>query len=247
MRLVRRTQGASLIVHLLAARMIRLSSTELAHAAAVSTSSAELRAALAQMQTLDPMVNHDILWNCELLDRMGCIRYAHKGEQVDFRNVHSKRDLYILLFGKEEFDRVFWYTPAFGEAMLVWMAALIAVPNKEEALAREHWAIATFDLAKLSLAQRLDQLTSGSEAASSATGQLRARLRDPFSAEPYLWNSERECFYSVGPDRFDSQMRDQADAPGGLVQFGIGDIWISPEQSDDEKTSGTQVVSNSVE
>ena len=224
LRLARRSMGAPVINHLLADLMIRRSSTVLGRAAPASTSPVELRAALAEMHRLNPMVNHEILSRCELLDKIWLIRTIRKDEAVDFQNVHTNRDLLALLTFDKKTERRLRWMPASREALLVFLAAVIPVPSRQEAVAREHWAAAAFHLAQFALAQRLDELTSSTGKPSSIAGELRTRLRDPYTSETYALNRETGCFYSVGPDRRDDRMMSLFDPTNGVAS--AGDYWI---------------------
>ncbi len=80
---------------------------------------------------------------------------------------------------------------------------------------------AQFDLARLSVAQRIDALTHSGGGTAAA---LASRLNDPFTDAPYLYSEARQSYYSTGPDRADQGMKVPYDSTNGTVSEGDIDL-----------------------
>ena len=101
----------------------------------------------------------------------------------------------------------------------------IAVPNTLEAHTRERTAKVKFDLARLLLARRLEQLESNAApqyASQFAPDYFAVELRDPFVKIAYLWDANYGVFYSVGPDESNDSNRIRYDPTNGTIS--VGDI-----------------------
>ena len=99
----------------------------------------------------------------------------------------------------------------------------IAIPNLKNAITRGLKAKAKFDLARLVLASRIEELETG-----KSVSNIRELIpkyfpdepKDPFSEQPYLWDSASKTFYSIGPDKLDDQNLLQYDPTNGTISNG---------------------------
>ena len=99
------------------------------------------------------------------------------------------------------------------------------MPNTLEARTREQTAKAKFDLARLVLARRLEQLennVASQDASQFVPDYFALELRDPFVEAAYLWDAKDEAFYSVGPDKGNDNNRIRYDPTNGTIS--VGDI-----------------------
>ena len=87
----------------------------------------------------------------------------------------------------------------------------------------EQVAEAEFDLARLTLANRLWELAQDQTSAgnlSALASYFPEMPTDPFSLQSYLWSAEEECFYSIGPDQKDEQNAIEYDPTNGVTSSG---------------------------
>ncbi len=227
LRLIQRHPASYLITHLIALACEGIALECLSSLAAQCDNPAILLATLQKVNRLDPLINLDNLDQAVLIDQISFLReYKRQGHDVDLSS--GKPAGYFFRQHLQITQSIGGATPgaqlpdaAFG--MVEKILYKIAAPNALEAHTRERAAKAKFDLARLLLARRIEQLESGT--APQDTSQLVPEYlpvdpRDPFSDTAYLWDASGELFYSIGPNERNENNRIRYDPTNGTISTG---------------------------
>lgn len=227
LRLIHRHPASSLITHLIAIGCEGIAVECVGSLTTRCDDPAILRATLEEMNRLDPLVNLDNLDQAVLIDHIAALRECKRqGYPVDLSSgkpgaYYFRQHLQLAqsIGGASAGGKL----PGFARGMAEKVLYKIAAPNMEEAHTRERAAKAKFDLTRLLLARRIEQLESGTapqEATQLVPECLPEPLRDPFSDIAYVWDASRELFYSIGPDKRNDQNQIRYDPTNGTISAG---------------------------
>ena len=234
LRLARRHPAAVLITHLIAVASEGIATHTLATLAKDCDDPAALRATLEEMNRLDPFVNLDNLDDAHLIDIVGGLRQLQrKGKEVDLSK-RTPRGYYfqqwVQIMEKQNpqgcvktFSSRGVVAYILGPRTVLEMLYTIGIPNTLEAHTREQTAKAKYDLARVEIAGRIVQLETGTVPAyiqDFIPKYLASSPSDPFSNNPYLNDSSRQVFYSIGPDGRDDGNGLLYDPTNGIVSNG---------------------------
>jgi len=193
-----------------------------------------LRSALEKINRIDPLLNLTNLDDAHLVEIVGDLReFQRKGKKVDL----SKRaprgyffQQWVEMMEEESppgcgdtFSS--WRVLAFilGPRTVLEMLYIFTTLNMEEAHTQQQTAKAKFDLARIALASRITQLETSETPASIqdlVPKYFANSPGDPFSNNPYLNDSSRQVFYSIGPDGRDDGNGFLYDPTNGILSNG---------------------------
>lgn len=115
--------------------------------------------------------------------------------------------------------------------MEIWFSSFASI-GSQQFRERARWASASFDLAMLAVAQKIEEIEGRS--ANIAVPDIKTYFpheppADPFTGSPYLWDATARVFYSPGPDGKDD--RRTARYTPSSEGVGQGDIWLGGRDS----------------
>ena len=96
-----------------------------------------------------------------------------------------------------------------------------------------HEARAAYDLARLELAARIEELEGRlrpTRVEDLAPEYFDAPLLDPFTGKPYLYSATREAFYSIGPDGVDDGAGTRLEV--NPQKSNAGDYWLPADRDE---------------
>ncbi len=96
----------------------------------------------------------------------------------------------------------------------------IAIPNYDEARIRSKVLLANYELVRLHVAQRLNEMESAPRSGVDVISALPEVPADPFSSGTLLLRPDTNRFYSVGPDETDDGGAVIYDATNGTISSG---------------------------
>jgi hypothetical protein len=171
------------------------------------------------------LFNLDILSKATEIDVIGSLREAARnGKAVDLSSGRPGRYYFQQLQSlTTQAPLPNPKTPSKEPSIFDEIFFRLLVPNTKEYGIRMMAAKTYFDLACLTIANRIRQLEGGKKS-SDLTGIVPSLLPeepiDPYAEAPYLWDATLETFYSVGPDKVDGRDRLQYSPTNGAVSNG---------------------------
>jgi len=235
-RLARRHPASDLITHLIAFQCENTASRCAARLAAACDRPRALRVFLEEMNRLNSGINLDALKDPLMVEWVGMLRgFARRGYEVDLSSEKPLRYLFrqVVRISMEEgggeeaeqWDRLL--SVPIASRVVEELLVRMAIPNFEEARARELDAKAGYDLTRLAVASRIEKLETGRrpvDVSALVPKYIPEPLSDPFADGPYRRDPERKTFYSIGPDGTDSSAKISYDPTNGTVS--AGDIFL---------------------
>lgn len=219
-RLAERHPASALITHLIGIAVDSIASHCIANLTHQCSDPEILQGVLLRLEEMDPRIHLACLEDPAWVDTVGMLRgLARKGNRVDLESKQPRVYFYlqwIELAGSPEKGNRLGDIPLLSRPILELLYS-IGRPDPREVQIREKTAKVQFDLARLTIARRIDTLTrSGVE----TTAQLAGRLIDPFTDAPYRYSEARQFYFSVGPDQSDQGMTVPYDPTNGTVSEG---------------------------
>jgi hypothetical protein len=233
----RRHPASDLITHLIALACQGIASRCVAHLAAECGRPDVLRGVLEEMNGLDKQINQDVLQDALMVEWVGMLRnYARRGYEIEFEPEVPLRYYFrqVVEISMEEGgggrELEHWNhlmnVPIASRAVEEILVKL-AIPNFQEAQTRELGAKAQYDLARLTIAARIEELETGKpteDLSALVEKYFPEGIADPFADEEYLTEDGVETIYSIGPDGTDDAAGIRYDPSNGTMSR--GDIFI---------------------
>lgn len=218
-----RHPASTLIAHLIGLTGENLASQCISNLALQCNDPAILQNVLLRMEALDSRINLQCLGDAGWVDMVGMLRSAsRRGMPVDLASRQPKIDFlrqWMKLSGSSGSAIQETEIPILSRSIMETLYT-IWIPNAEEAQVRENAAHAQFDLARLTVARRIDTLSHAEDPGKGTTVKLAGQLTDPFTDAPYLYSEARQAYYSAGPDQADQGMTVPYDPTNGTVSEG---------------------------
>jgi len=243
LRMAERHPASSCVTHSLAIIWERNAARCLSNLAGECDDIGARRALLVEMNRLDGKINLDAFTDPLLIDSVGRLRwYARRGKSVGLESGLTRADLFrrsqdaqgeepeplrfSYLFGtygrlvlaRSVFIRDAPFSRLGGEHFYRYI-----MPNYRAGRIDEQAAEADFDIARLTVAARIEELETGrppGDVSALVEKYFPGGLTDPFADAAYRRDPRGNTLYSIGPDHADNGNRIRYDPTNGTDSAG---------------------------
>lgn len=246
--LTKRTLAGTLIQHLVSIAVQCMASDAMNKIVPSCNEVETLKNALNEMNRLDAMINLNQLKNARILDLIAGLNEFKKTDSsidltpgkpgrfyfrqmVDFvaQKERNQRwpekfpELWVIKLGR---------SLGFGSEIDALLFTILS-PNMESALIRERTAISQYRIVQVTLASRIEELTTGKEisrVADLVPAYFPKEPVDPFAetgkSSAFLYDATKKTFYGIGPDLKDDKNQVIYDPSNGIISTGdISAAW----------------------